>query len=67
MAKDVVRHGADELVTAEPTWPGGPGHHAVTELLAQNTGALSPFGDDVRFPLPLAALDYEHPTARPNR
>lgn len=67
MAKDVVRVDRDELVTHEPTWPGGPGNHAVTELLSDLTGQHSPYGDDIRFPLPLAALDYQHPTARPNR
>ncbi|WP_106849903.1 hypothetical protein [Blastococcus sp. Marseille-P5729] len=67
MAKDVVRPAKDEITTLEPSWPGGPGGHAVTELTAQNTGALSPFGDDIRFPLPLAAIRYQHATARPNR
>ncbi|QHC02430.1 hypothetical protein EK0264_13085 [Epidermidibacterium keratini] len=56
-----------ELVRHEPTWPGGPGHHAVTELLSQTAGALSPFGDDIHFPLPAGVINYEHPTALPNR
>ena len=67
MAKDVVRRKQSEMTTVEPTWPGSDGHHAVTELTAPNAGALSPFGDDIRFPLPVAALRYEHTTARPNR
>lgn len=67
MAKDVVRVDSGELTTLEPTWPGGPGNHAVTELCSDTTGQHSPFGDDIRFPLPLAALDYQHATARPNR
>lgn len=56
-----------EIVRIEPTWPGGPGEPAVTELLSTNLGAHSPFGDDVRFPLPVEVLRYEHATARPNR
>lgn len=67
MAKDVARPSKAELTTIEPTWPGGPEGHAVTELTAQNAGALSPFGDDIRFPLPLEAIRYQHSTARPNR
>lgn len=67
MAKDVVPAKHDELTTLEPTWPGGPGNHAVTELLSSLTAQHSPFGDDIRFPLPVEALSYEHSTARPNR
>ncbi|MEJ7702487.1 MAG: hypothetical protein WKF47_01860 [Geodermatophilaceae bacterium] len=52
----------------EPTWfaseDGGP---PLTELLAENQGALSPFGDDATFPLPTSELTYQHPTAKPNR
>lgn len=52
----------------EPTWfastDGGP---PLTELLAENQGSLSPFGEDVTFPLPTNSLRYEHPTAKPNR
>lgn len=56
-----------KLPRIDPSWPGGEDGHAVTELVAQSVGGLSPFGDDVRFPLPVEALRYEHPTARPNR
>ena len=48
-------------------WPAGEGEHAVTEFTSARTGALSPFGDDIRFPLPHHLLRYEHPTAVPNR
>ncbi|WP_153506598.1 hypothetical protein [Cumulibacter manganitolerans] len=67
MATEVVRKQHRELETIHPTWPAGPGEHAVTELVSSVTGALSPFGEDIRFPLPIAALRYEHPTARPAR
>ena len=42
---------------------------AVSEFTAENTGAQSPFGDDVSFPLPVERLRYRHPTAAdlPNR
>ena len=33
----------------------------IAELLAQNPGAQSPFGDDITFPLPVTSLHYEHP------
>ncbi len=52
----------------EPTWfaseDGGP---PLTELLAENQGSLSPFGEDVTFPMPTNSLRYEHPTSKPNR
>ncbi len=52
----------------EPSWfendDGGP---PLTELLAENQGSLSPFGEDRTFPLAPEALAYEHPTAKPNR
>ena len=34
----------------------------LTEFLFDRAGAASPFGDDVRFPLPVADLTYVHPT-----
>ena len=43
------------------------GHLPVTELAAERPGPLSPFGEDVEFPLPLNLLRYAHPTDRPNR
>jgi hypothetical protein len=33
----------------------------VSELLFHQAGAASPFGDDLRFPLPAGALNYQHP------
>ncbi|MDP9797707.1 succinate dehydrogenase / fumarate reductase iron-sulfur subunit [Catenuloplanes nepalensis] len=37
------------------------GHMAITELTFENQGAGSPFGDDVRFPLPPDEINYHHP------
>jgi hypothetical protein len=33
----------------------------VSELLFHQAGAASPFGDDLKFPLPAGALNYRHP------
>ncbi len=33
----------------------------VSELAADQAGALSPFGTDVEFPLPVEQLTYTHP------
>jgi hypothetical protein len=54
--------------TAAPQldWEEDYPEHPVNELLAQNPGAQSPFGDDVSFPLPVESLYYEHPK-RENR
>ena len=38
------------------------GSLGVTEILFDRAGAASPFGDDVRFPLPVSELTYVHPT-----
>lgn len=35
----------------------------VSELASDRAGAASPFGDDIRFPLPIHQLTYVHPTA----
>jgi len=48
-------------------WPTtDPDDHAVSELVADRTGALSPFGD-VTFPLPAEELPYVHPVTIVNR
>lgn len=48
-------------------WPTTEdGEHAVSELAADRTGALSPFGDVV-FPLPASELPYVHPVTVVNR
>ena len=52
----------------EPTWgqsdDGGP---PLTELTSESAGALSPFGEDHDFPLPVNLIRYAHPTDKPNR
>lgn len=53
----------------EEGWPAVYPELAVSEFTAVSTGAHSPFGDDVVFPLPVDELRYAHPTSadRPNR
>ncbi|QEN17398.1 hypothetical protein D3H54_24460 [Mycobacterium sp. ELW1] len=48
-------------------WPTrDPDDHAVSELAADRTGALSPFGD-ITFPLPASDLPYLHPVTVVNK
>ena len=48
-------------------WPTtDPDDHAVSELVSDRTGALSPFGELV-FPLPTDDLPYLHPVTVVNR
>ena len=48
-------------------WPtSDDDDHAVSELAADRTGALSPFGE-VEFPLPAEDLPYTHPVTVINR
>jgi hypothetical protein len=63
MAGEVTRRTVPQL-----SWDSDYPEHPVNELLAQNPGAQSPFGDDLTFPLPLEFLHYEHPLPenRPN-
>jgi hypothetical protein len=46
--------------------PTEDGDHAISELAADRTGALSPFGE-VTFPLPADELPYMHPVTVINR
>jgi hypothetical protein len=39
-----------------------PGRLPVSEFAFDRPGAASPFGDDVRLPLPPELLSYVHPT-----
>ena len=45
------------------------GHLPVSEFAAEVQGGLSPFGEDVEFPLPLDQVAYRHPAPedRPRR
>jgi succinate dehydrogenase / fumarate reductase, iron-sulfur subunit len=36
-------------------------HAHISEFAADVAGSLSPFGDDLEFPLPLGRLGYRHP------
>jgi len=49
-------------------WPVSDGEddHAISELAADRTGALSPFGD-ITFPVPAEDLPYTHPITVVNR
>lgn len=49
-------------------WPKlADGDHAVTELSSTRSGPLSPYGEDVEFPLPVEDLPYMHPRTVINR
>ncbi|MCV7191662.1 hypothetical protein [Mycolicibacterium brumae] len=51
----------------DPGWPEvAPGEHAVSELVSDRTGSLSPFGD-THFPLPADELPYIQPYTVVNR
>lgn len=48
----------------EPYRPSRPAlmdDFVVSELAADSAGAMSPFGQDVEFPLPLDRISYRHP------
>lgn len=46
----------------EPFQPaGGSADFGVSELAADVPGALSPYGPDMQFPLPVTRLQYQHP------
>lgn len=44
--------------------PVRAGHLPVSEFAAERPGPLSPFGEDVEFPLPPDKVEYVHPTAQ---
>ena len=60
MAKSAKSHRVD------PTWAGDDDHgsHPVSELTSDRQGALSPFGDDITFPLENSG--YQHPVTEIN-
>ena len=43
--------------------PVREGRLPVSEFAAERPGPLSPFGEDVEFPLPADKVNYEHPAA----
>jgi succinate dehydrogenase / fumarate reductase iron-sulfur subunit len=71
-SKDVGpgRDAARVAAEAEERRPAAPsrayvvkeGRLPVTEFAFDRAGAASPFGDDVRLPLPVERLTYTHPT-----
>ncbi len=52
----------------DPGWPAldGEDDHPISELAADRTGALSPFGE-LTFPLPADEIPYTHPVTVVNR
>ncbi|MCI1257050.1 MULTISPECIES: hypothetical protein [Corynebacterium] len=52
----------------DPGWPKDvpEGRHAVSELIAGDAGALSPYGD-IDLPVPAETLPYVHPFTVINR
>jgi hypothetical protein len=76
MAKRVDRYEAEARQAAaadkRPVAPSRAkqvpeGRLPVSEFATDRAGAASPFGDDIRLPLPMDRLTYTHPTegARP--
>jgi hypothetical protein len=64
---DIAERDAQTTGYVDPGWPTtDPDDHAVSELVADRTGALSPFGE-VMFPLPAGDLPYVHPVTVVNR
>ncbi len=62
---DIVETKTDRYV--DPGWPTtDPNDHAVSELVADRAGAMSPFGEIV-FPLPADELPYLHPVTVINK
>ena len=55
MIEDAARRERSEVVPE--------GHLPVSEFAAEVQGGLSPFGEDVEFPLPTDRISYRHPGA----
>ncbi len=64
---DIAEGKARRTKYVDNGWPAtGPDDHAVSELVSDRTGALSPFGE-LNFPLPADDLPYVHPVTEINR
>lgn len=63
MAKEAKKRYVD------PGWPHGVDDedHPVTELASARAGSLSPYGEEIEFPLPVDSLPYAHPHTVINR
>ena len=57
---DAARAGTPPAGQAAAVGPDG--RLAVTEFTLDRSGAASPFGDDVEFPMPVEDISYQHPT-----
>lgn len=66
MAKDTTRKA--KKYHTDPRWPADVSRdeHAVTELISDRQGSLSPFGE-VTFPIAPDELPYVHPSTVINR
>ena len=61
LVADIVEDKDGKTRYVDNGWPTtDPDDHAVSELVTDRTGALSPFGE-VEFPVPAAELPYVHP------
>ncbi len=47
--------------------PVKDGYLAIGEATSPMSAGSSPFGDDLTFPLPLSAVEYEHAEPQPPR
>ncbi len=64
---DIAESDAQKSSYVDPGWPTeDPDDHAVSELVADRTGALSACGEVV-FPRPAVGLPYVHPVTVVNR
>ena len=58
---------ADKKQYVDNGWPEvAEGEHAVSELVSNRAGAMSPFGETT-FPLPVESLPYLHPVTVVNK
>ena len=58
-ASEITRAAPQRTPIAAPA--EGTFHAELSEFAANVAGSLSPFGQDVEFPLPLDKLSYRHP------
>ena len=64
---EIAESNARKTKYVDPGWPTtDPDDHAVSELVTDRTGALSPFGE-LDFPVPSTDLPYVHPVTVVNR
>jgi hypothetical protein len=67
LVADIAEGKARKTRYVDNGWPTtDPDDHAVSELVTDRTGALSPFGE-LEFPLPSTDLPYLHPVTTVNR